>query len=83
MRWQAKPTPVWGTMRISRRFIWLPRRVFDQYIWLEWEWVVEKYCGPYMNRHNERWEEIDCFATLEGAENYVEQINQCNAPHRA
>ena len=43
MRWEAKPKAVEFDTRTVHRFLLFPRRIGDEWRWLEWAWVKQVY----------------------------------------
>ena len=55
MKWKVKQPPKIGDTRTIRRFLWLPRRIGDEYRWLEWAEIRQGYFGPSVGWGDRAW----------------------------
>lgn len=56
MRWNY---PDIGDSRWRRKFLFLPRQIGRQKVWLEWIWVQEVFRSDYGTMNQDEWVEID------------------------
>lgn len=43
MRWSSKPKPEIGDCRVKVAFLWLPKKINNEWRWMEWAAWEEQY----------------------------------------
>lgn len=49
MIWKMKPSPRIGDGRIRNHFAFIPTRVGNYWVWLQWYFVQEEFCRYVVN----------------------------------